>query len=58
MGIFDRSQAKKFGMQTDWPSTDPDVRRYYKPLVEAHAQRIAQMPNHGAASSPGTGSRA
>ncbi|MFB6560786.1 hypothetical protein ACFCYH_18235 [Streptomyces sp. NPDC056400] len=35
-------------MQTDWPSSDPDVRRYYKALVEAHARRIAQMPNMGA----------
>ncbi|MER6017740.1 hypothetical protein [Streptomyces anulatus] len=48
MGIFARSQARKFGMQTDWPSTDPDVRRYYKALVEAHARGIAQMPSHGA----------
>ncbi|MDV5143217.1 hypothetical protein R1T08_02550 [Streptomyces sp. SBC-4] len=47
MGIFNRSQARKFGMQTEWPSTDPNVRRYYKALVEAHARRIAQMPNHG-----------
>ena len=48
MGIFARSQARKFGMQTDWPSTDPHVRRYYKALVEAHARGIAQMPDHGA----------
>ncbi|WP_314249926.1 hypothetical protein [Streptomyces sp. DSM 40907] len=48
MGIFTRSQARKFGMQTDWPSTNPDVRRYYEALVEAHARRIAQMPNMGA----------
>ncbi|MEX0172569.1 hypothetical protein [Streptomyces sp. LMG1-1-1.1] len=48
MGFFTRSQAKKFGMQTDWPSTNPDVRRYYKALVEAHAQRIAQMQSQGA----------
>ncbi|MFF1691704.1 hypothetical protein [Streptomyces sp. NPDC058254] len=48
MGIFARSQARKFGMQTDWPSTDPDVRRYYKALVEGHARGIAQMANHGA----------
>ncbi|GGS50915.1 hypothetical protein F2B00_25550 [Streptomyces parvus] len=48
MGIFARSQARRFGMQTDWPSTDPDVRRYFKALVEEHARGIAQMPNHGA----------